>query len=97
MIENVTIEVVEGDALAIKADVLALKYPQAYYGAHQLVAEWLESGATKARKVQGSLPKVVAATILLSTFTKPSPRCRFCLPQISPCRGISGFQFLSFQ
>ena len=38
MNEKIVIEVVEGDALEIDADVLALKYAQQYYGVDELVA-----------------------------------------------------------
>jgi hypothetical protein len=41
MSENVIIEIVEGDALEINADVLALKYGQEYYGVDELVSERL--------------------------------------------------------
>ena len=38
MNEKIAIDVVEGDALEIKADVLALKYAREYYGVDELVA-----------------------------------------------------------
>ena len=41
MSENVRIEIVEGDALAIEADVLALKFAQQYFGVDELVASQL--------------------------------------------------------
>ena len=48
MYENITIEVVEGDALDIDADVLALKYAQKYYGVDELVATRLmQAGVDK--------------------------------------------------
>ena len=50
MSEKIIIEVVEGDALAIDADVLALKYAQQYYGVDELVAARLvQAGVEKKR------------------------------------------------
>ena len=50
MSEKIAIEVVEGDALAINADVLALKYVQKYYGVDELVAARLaQAGVEKMR------------------------------------------------
>ena len=50
MSEKIAIEVVEGDALEIDADVLALKYAQQYYGVDKLVAERLvHAGIEEAR------------------------------------------------
>ena len=50
MSKKITMEVVEGDALAIDADVLALKYAQQYYGVDELVAARLvQAGVDKKR------------------------------------------------
>ena len=50
MYEKIAIEVVEGDALEIDADVLALKYAQQYYGVDELVAARLvQAGVEKTR------------------------------------------------
>lgn len=50
MNEKIAIEVVEGDALEIDADVLALKYAQQYYGVDELVAARLvQAGIKKTR------------------------------------------------
>ena len=41
MVENIKIEIVEGDVLTIEADVLALKYAQKSYGADEIVSKRL--------------------------------------------------------
>ena len=50
MSKKIIIEVVEGDALAIDADVLALKYAQQHHGVDELVATRLvQAGVEKKR------------------------------------------------
>ena len=50
MCEKIAIEIVEGNALEIDADVLALKYAQQYYGVDELVAARLvQAGVDKTR------------------------------------------------
>ncbi len=50
MSKKITIEVIEGDALAIDADVLALKYAQQHHGVDELVAARLvQAGVEKKR------------------------------------------------
>ena len=52
MNQNVTIKIIEGDALSINADVLALKYAQQYYGVDELVAERLAHAGVDQTRMQ---------------------------------------------
>ena len=47
MCEKIAIEVVEGDALEIDADVMALEYAQQYYGVDELVATCLKQAGVE--------------------------------------------------
>ncbi len=55
MNEKIAIDVVEGDALEIDADVLALKYAQQYYGVDKLVATRLVQAGIENTRMKPSI------------------------------------------
>ena len=76
MSEKIIIEVVEGDALAIDADVLALKYAQQYYGVDELVAARLEHAGIEKKRMSPRIGRVSAGSQELGRLSQEHPFCR---------------------